>query len=123
MLEALLAVGIGGGLGAILRTSLSDFVTKQSTCVYIKGAFLVNIIACFIAGILLPIALSGPYYYAIIVGFLGGFSTLSRVNLDAIAILNSKDRRKALCYLAFSYGTAMVFCVMGFMVSTLVINY
>ena len=96
MLEALLAVGIGGGLGAILRTSLSDFVTKQSTCVYVKGAFLVNIIACFIAGILLPIALSGPYYYAIIVGFLGGFSTLSSVNLDAIAILNSKDRRKAL---------------------------
>ena len=50
-MRALLFVGIGGGLGSILRYVISLFVGRHVPIVFPMGTLLVNISGCFLIGV------------------------------------------------------------------------
>lgn len=50
-MKALLLVGLGGGLGSILRYLTSVFVSRQFPAAFPWGTFAVNFIGCLLAGI------------------------------------------------------------------------
>ncbi|HLA58809.1 MAG TPA: CrcB family protein, partial [Puia sp.] len=50
-MRALIFVGIGGGLGSILRYVISVFVGRHIPIVFPLGTLLVNISGCFLIGV------------------------------------------------------------------------
>jgi len=50
-MRALLFVGIGGGLGSILRYVISVFIGKHVPVVFPLGTLIVNISGCFLIGV------------------------------------------------------------------------
>ncbi|HRN48045.1 MAG TPA: fluoride efflux transporter CrcB [Niabella sp.] len=82
MLKVLLAIGTGSFLGGISRFLLSRFVQNQVISSFPYGTFVVNIIGCFIIGILYGLfekdqLLSPEWRMFLTVGFCGGFTTFS----------------------------------------------
>lgn len=73
-----LAVGLGGGLGSMLRYALSGWVVRK----FPAGTFVANIAGCLLIGVLLGCAARtgwpGPRMKAFLVtGLLGGLTTFS----------------------------------------------
>lgn len=75
-------MGTGSFLGGISRFLLSRFVQNQVISSFPYGTFVVNIIGCFIIGILYGLfekdqLLSPEWRMFLTVGFCGGFTTFS----------------------------------------------
>lgn len=84
---------IGGGLGSLVRFSLSKYLPSQAYFDLPLATFLSNVIASLILGIFIGLELNGKmplnYRYFIAVGFCGGFSTFSTFSADTLLLLQS----------------------------------
>jgi CrcB protein len=94
-LGTIVAVGAGGGLGAILRMILSRHLPEFFFTHFPVPIFLVNVIGCFLMGVLVELMAtywspSGLFKEFITTGFLGGFTTFSAFSLE-YALLVEKD--------------------------------
>jgi CrcB protein len=91
----LIAVGLGGGLGAILRITLSRHLPEFFFSHFPVPIFLINILGCFFMGVLVELMAtswspSGLFKEFMTTGFLGGFTTFSAFSLE-YALLVEKD--------------------------------
>ena len=73
-----IAVALGGSLGAVLRYSLSQWIVRK----FPMGTFVVNIVGCFLIGLLIALAVKtkwpGPTLQAFLIGgVLGSLTTFS----------------------------------------------
>ncbi len=89
----LLAIGCGGAVGALLRHFLGFRITLLAGNAFPWGTLFVNIVGCFLAGLLLTlfvtrIPLSDLLRNGIQIGLLGGFTTFSAFSMDAIALFD-----------------------------------
>lgn len=89
----ILLVGLGGASGSILRYLFSRLTRHlgENKELFPWGTFGVNIIGCFIIGILFELSIrhewfSDKYQLFFLVGFCGGFTTFSSYILDGILI-------------------------------------
>lgn len=93
-LYQLIYVGLGGMAGSILRYALGTLTVPSSVgtkIVFPWGTFAVNIIGCFVIGILWELSREYEWFsentrLLLIVGFCGGFTTFSSYILDTINI-------------------------------------
>lgn len=70
----MLLVFIGGGIGAIFRYLISLLLNKH----FIPwGTFFVNVLGCFMFGVLVGLVLQAQYKLLLLTGFCGGFTTFS----------------------------------------------
>lgn len=53
MTKAIILIGIGGGIGSVLRYLTTVYVMKNISGLYPWGTFAVNILGCLLVGILL----------------------------------------------------------------------
>lgn len=117
----LLAVGLGGALGALCRQkATAHFKPKM------KGAFpwhtlCINLVACFIAGCALAGAarMGNIEHLAISMGFLGGLSTLSTMNCEAVDLMLGGHAAQGAAYLAVTYAGALGTAAIGFWTASL----
>ncbi|WP_035422198.1 fluoride efflux transporter FluC [Fructilactobacillus florum] len=101
----------GTGVGAILRFSITNHF-KQSNHGRL-GTFLVNMIGCFIAGMLAPVAVvSGGTN--LLLGFIGGFTTYSTFNSELANLWSNHAYRQLFIYLIGSYGIGLMLGFIGF---------
>lgn len=112
------AVGIGGALGAFCRIKATALLKPQ-----MKGSFpwptlLINVTSCFFAGLLLheQAVMSQMVYLALTMGFLGGFSTLSTMNYEAVELVLGGEARLGGAYLAATYASTLGAAALGFAV-------
>jgi CrcB protein len=82
MLARILFIAAGGGIGALARYGLSGLVHRVIEASYPLGTFVVNVAGCFLFGFVWTIfedrlLLSGDMRTAILVGFMGSFTTFS----------------------------------------------
>jgi CrcB protein len=109
-------VGAGGFIGSILRylSSLgAQRVLSESFLPY--GTFAVNMLGCFVIGLLAGLAdsrhlLSPEVRLVLMVGLLGGFTTYSTFGYDSLAIIKNTGFSGAALYIGLHIivGVALV---------------
>jgi CrcB protein len=87
------AIAIGGAIGSLARHGVNHFVMQYFlTMRFPLGIVVVNILGCFIIGLLAGllaserIALALPWREFVFVGLLGGFTTFSTFGLDTFVL-------------------------------------
>lgn len=112
----LLAVGAGGALGALCRNKATAFLKLRFPGRFPLPTLFINLAACLTAGIALALQLrlDATLYLAITMGFLGGFSTLSTMNFEAVELIAQKHYAEGIGYLAATYASTIGAAALGF---------
>lgn len=112
----LLAVGLGGAIGALCRHKATAHFKPRLRGLFPWHTFCINAIACFIAGCALAAtpAMGEIEHLALAMGFLGGFSTLSTMNCEAVDLMVGGHAALGGAYLAATYGGALAMAAAGF---------
>ena len=83
------------------------------------NTFLVNIIGCFVVGILIKYSagvskeIAEYLNYFLIIGFCGGFTTFSAYSVDSLNLLNEDKIIMFLIYSVLSSVIGILFCYLG----------
>jgi CrcB protein len=102
-MRALLFVGIGGGLGSILRYMISVFAGRHIPIVFPIGTLLVNISGCFLIGVFYSIFsrhadLNSDWRLFLITGICGGYTTFSTFSYDGLILLKQGSNLSFMFY-------------------------
>src|SRR6185503_2980680 len=97
------AVGVGGGLGALLRYYVAGWV-QPAGYLFNWGIFVVNISGGFLMGLIvegsaLKFNLSPELRSFLTVGILGGYTTFSTFSLDSALLLQRGEYLQASFYM------------------------
>jgi len=115
----LLILGLGGFFGAISRYMLSEYVQnlfKQTAFPY--GTLAVNILGCFVLGVLTHAAgakglLDAQTRLFLMVGFVGAFTTFSTFSLESANLFQSGQNAAGLLNILSSNLLGLVFVFIG----------
>lgn len=104
MMSSLLAVAMGGAMGASLRWATYQWVTERYPDHSWLATVTVNVVGSFLAGIMLVLlterlALSDEWRLLLLTGLLGALTTFSMFSLDIVHLLNSGQLATAVAYL------------------------
>jgi fluoride exporter len=106
-MNMLIAIAVGGGVGALGRHFLSSAVAAILGTAFPWGIFVVNILGGFLMGLIVEMgALKLDYSLEmrafLTTGLLGGFTTFSAFSLDASLMIERGDWMGAMFYVAGS---------------------
>ncbi len=116
MIKNLILIGLGGGLGSILRY-LSVLYFKENA--YPWATLFVNILGSFIIGIVVALFLKNgnwPLSYRLFLatGICGGFTTFSSFSLENMELLSAGKYGLALFYICISIMGGLLACWWGY---------
>lgn len=108
----IIMVGIGGALGSILRFLMSTAMVAWLGRDFPFGTLTINVLGSFLMGFLAFVLvehldLDTVWRTAILVGFLGGFTTFSSFSLENLHLLLAGETFKALLYI----GLSVILCI------------
>jgi len=105
-MKTILAIGAGSFAGGIARYLLTESIQRRFPISFPAGTFAVNIIGCFLIGIVYGLADRGhlnPYWTTILAtGFIGGFTTFSAFSYQNVELLRGGQVLLTLGYAAAS---------------------
>lgn len=110
----LLAVFLGGGLGAAMRWQCQHFLNVPDRLPW--GTFAVNLIGGFVAGCCLALSdrLSADVRLFIVTGILGGLTTFSALSYEIVGMLFRGEVITGFIYGILSLILATLCCWVGF---------
>ena len=116
-MKVLLAVAIGGAIGAIARFQLSQSIIKSSSGDFIYNILVANIVGCFLMGVCyefmnLKMNVGVEWRAFFMVGVLGAFTTFSSFALDVFILVERGSYLNASMYILSS----VVFSIVGLFV-------
>ncbi|MEX1035614.1 MAG: fluoride efflux transporter CrcB [Sneathiella sp.] len=102
-----LSVAIGGALGACARYGVAQVMLRQFGSGFPYGTLFVNILGCFLMGVLIEIIAlrwspSPELRVLLVTGFLGGFTTFSAFSLDVALLIEKGETLSAAGYILMS---------------------
>lgn len=108
----------GGAIGAILRYLTGVLCSRWHFTTLPVGTFAVNIIGCFLLGLLMGMgerytSISGSVYLMLTVGVCGAFTTFSTFTVDTFRLMNNGQWLVAICYLTLSIVLGFVLFWVG----------
>ncbi|WP_339428781.1 fluoride efflux transporter CrcB [Pseudomonas taetrolens] len=113
-------VGLGGGLGSLLRWWIGLRVGELYKGKFPLGTFLINVSGAFVIGylsILFTVDWRDRYgdvmNAAVLTGILGGYTTFSSLQLDAAKLANARHRALAAGYLVISVVVGLAAAAFG----------
>lgn len=121
-LLALCGIAFGGALGALTRGLMTRMLKRHLPEQFPFATLIVNVIACFLAGMVMPLSLGEPLYLTITMGFLGGFSTLATMNFEAVSLFATKRYGRCFTYLATTYASTLGAAALGCALMSFFIN-
>lgn len=106
-----------GALGVLSRYGV-DKAFESSVKTFPLSTFLINLIGSFLIGVFYVLSqekqsLSPELSTAIMVGFLGGFTTFSSYSLQSIQLMSNGATLKGAFYFIGSPILGVCFCVLG----------
>jgi CrcB protein len=109
-------VFIGGGFGSVLRYGVGKlFISSMSKVP--MATFLVNIIGCFLIGLLLAYfskSSNNFYKLLLVTGFCGGFTTFSTFSNETILLFKNNQITLALVYIISSLLLGLIATFVGY---------
>lgn len=106
-MQNVIAVFLGGGIGAVLRYITGFFAVRFLSVNLPVATFAVNIVGCFILGLLFAFFIDRPEIntslkLALTAGFCGGLTTFSTFSLELFEMLKNAQYMQVLVYLTLS---------------------
>lgn len=110
----LLVIGAGGAAGAIARFGVSHASNLVLGTEFPYGTLIVNVLGSFLIGLIFVLLieramLSPVWRSALIIGFLGAFTTFSTFSLQTLALFEEGRLLAALAYV----GSSVVICILA----------
>ena len=118
-MNQLLVIAIGGAFGAVMRFLVSTGLYQWLGRGFPYGTLLVNVIGSFLIGLLSEtlvlqrVTAALDYRAAILVGFIGAFTTFSTFSLETFYLLEQGQFNKAALNIALSVASCLVAVWLG----------
>jgi len=95
-----LAIGIGGALGSLLRFWISTWVHSFAGRAFPYGTLVVNVLGCLAMGFLFVLFLerlsdNAVLRAGVLIGVLGGFTTFSSFSIETFSLIETGELTKA----------------------------
>lgn len=122
-MKSVLLVALGGALGSVARFKLSGWVLHQTpNWRFPAGTLAVNLIGCFIAGLLAGLAVKQDVFTAevrvlLFTGLLGGFTTFSAFGLETLLLLKRGEASVAAANVVISVVVGLLVAWLGYELS------
>ena len=114
-MQAILWIGAGGFIGAIMRFLISSFVQKSADTFFPIGTLSVNVLGGFLIGFLalyFEQHIVPEYRALVITGFLGALTTFSTFSYETVLLIENSAYMKAMSNVMinviFSIGATML---------------
>ena len=114
-----LIIGLGGFLGTIFSFLISSSMEKYFSTSFPIGTIMVNLIGCFLIGLL-----SGYFtqklgdqtqlFFFLTIGVLGGFTTFSAIAMDSQVFIENGEYLKMLTYISVQAILGIALCLIGY---------
>ncbi|MGL4476539.1 MAG: fluoride efflux transporter CrcB [Shewanella sp.] len=119
-------VGIGGGIGTVIRWLVGKWVAARFSSSFPIATFGLNITGAFVIAFLSVLMsihwqsrFGEPLNAFIITGILGGYTTFSSMQMDALKYVEAGHMAKALGYLLLSTVAGVMAAFLGIALASL----
>lgn len=116
-MKIILAIGAGSFIGGILRYLFSQSVQSRFLSAFPFGTLSVNIIGCFLIGIVFALSergnMSHEWRLFLATGLLGGFTTFSAFSNETVSLLRDGQFFYASAYIISSVALALAATFLG----------
>ncbi|MCX6353187.1 MAG: fluoride efflux transporter CrcB [Bacteroidetes bacterium] len=107
MLKLTLLVGLGGMVGSVARFVLGNFITKLFPSSFPYATLAVNLLGCFIIGVLMGLyiyksSFGDDWKLFLTTGICGGFTTFSAFSFEALTLMKDGKVSAAIAYVSIS---------------------
>lgn len=113
-------VGLGGGIGSLLRWQICRLVDGHVSHPFKVGTFVINVTGAFVIAYLATLlTVTWDHRYGdvisslVLTGALGGYTTFSTMQLDAVQMAEARRHGLALIYLVTSVATGLLAAAIG----------
>src|SRR5881409_1720985 len=94
--RSILLVGLGGFVGSVARYVVAVFFAGLASSAFPFATFTVNVVGCFLIGILFALSergdiLTPEWRIFLTTGFCGGFTTFSTFSYESIRLLQDGE--------------------------------
>lgn len=119
-MKSVFLVALGGALGSVARYKLSGWILHRTAeWRFPAGTFTVNILGCFIAGVLAGFVAKHNFFspetrVLLFTGILGGFTTFSAFGLETMQLLRRGEMLIAGSNIVLSVGCGLLALWLGF---------
>ena len=119
-------VGLGGGLGSLLRWQVGSFIESRIKMRFKIGTFLINVSGAFVIAYLATAnsvgwdeRYGGVMASFVLTGILGGYTTFSSMQLDTVQMMQEGRHMLALSYIVLSVGFGLMGVALGIFLATI----
>lgn len=112
-MRTLLLIGLGGGIGSMLRYLTSVVIQKYYATVFPLATLVVNILGCLLIGIIMGLleknyVTDSSMKWLLVTGFCGGYTTFSTFGLENIQLFQNNNMGLAFLYIAASVSAGLL---------------
>lgn len=122
-MKIILAIGLGSFIGGTLRYLISLFMKEKLLSSFPYGTLSVNIIGCFLIGIIFSLTEKNniPSIWSLFLmsGILGGFTTFSAFSIETVNLLRDGQLIQATTYIVASVLLGILATYTGLMIHRL----
>ena len=124
-IQRLLLIGFAGLVGTLCRYGLSGLVARRFGETFPTGTIIVNVLGCFLAGFLYYLfqerfLVGEVVRTAVMIGFLGGFTTFSSFALQTLTLLKDGEVFLSILNIAISNAAGLLMVWVGYSLARLV---
>ncbi len=105
-MKILLAIGLGSFIGGVSRYLLTVFIQNKFLSTFPFGTLAVNIIGCFLIGIIYGLSDKGnvnaEWRLFLATGIMGGFTTFSSFSNETVSMMRDAQYWQAFSYVGIS---------------------